>query len=200
MTLSPPRLVSSLCALAALSCAPSAFAQAAHDHHAPVAPAAAPAPAPAPAPMVHADVIGLDGKSLGMVMLQETPTGVLVTTDIKGLPEGDHGFHFHEKGLCEPAQKFATSGGHFTGGDHQHGLLVAGGPHGGDMPNQHVGADGVLKAQVLNTGVTLSAGPKSLADADGSALVIHAAADDYTSQPAGNAGGRIACAVISAPK
>jgi superoxide dismutase, Cu-Zn family len=75
-----------------------------------------------------------------------------------------------------------------------------GGPHGGDMPNQHVGADGVLKAQVLNTGVTLGAGAKSLGDADGTALVIHADPDDYTSQPAGNAGGRIACAVISAPK
>jgi len=68
------------------------------------------------------------------------------------------------------------------------------------MPNQHVGADGMLMAQVLNTGVTLAAGDKSLADADGSALVIHAAADDYSSQPAGNAGARIACAVIYPPK
>ncbi|KPH60404.1 superoxide dismutase family protein [Novosphingobium aerophilum] len=158
------------------------------------------APAAASGPMVHADVIGLDGKSLGMVMLQDTPAGVLVTTDLKGLPAGDHGFHFHEKGLCDPAQKFTTAGGHFTGGEHKHGLMVMGGPHGGDMPNQHVGTDGLLKAQVLNTGVTLAAGAKSLADADGSALVIHADPDDYTSQPAGNAGGRIACAVISAPK
>lgn len=150
------------------------------------------------APMVHVDVIGLDGVSLGMVMLQETPAGVLLTADLKGLPEGDHGFHFHEKGQCDPAQKFTTAGAHFAAGDHKHGLMVMGGPHGGDMPNQHVGPDGVLKAQVLNTGVTLSAGPKSLLDADGSALVIHAGVDDYTSQPAGNAGGRIACGVISA--
>lgn len=151
-------------------------------------------------PMVHAQVVGVDGKPLGMAMVQDTPAGVLVTTDIKGIPAGEHGFHFHEKGICEPGQKFTTAGGHFTGGDHKHGLMVAGGPHGGDMPNQHVGADGVLKAQVLNTGVTLAAGPKTLADADGSALVIHADPDDYTSQPAGNAGGRIACAVISKPK
>lgn len=148
----------------------------------------------------QADVMGADGRSLGKVMLQQTPTGVLVSTDIAGLPEGDHGFHFHEKGICEPAQKFATAGGHFAAGEHQHGLLVQAGPHGGDMPNQHVGADGRLKVQVFNTGVTLEPGARSLFDADGTALVIHANADDYTSQPAGNAGGRIACAVISAGK
>jgi len=161
---------------------------------------AAPASAAVEAPSIVAKVVGLDGKALGTAKLQDTPAGVLVTTDLKGIPAGDHGFHFHEKGICEPAQKFTTAGGHFTGGDHKHGLMVMGGPHGGDMPNQHVGADGVLKAQVLNTGVTLGAGIKSLADADGTALVIHADPDDYTSQPAGNAGGRIACAVISAPK
>ena len=149
---------------------------------------------------MQAKVIGLDGHVLGTVNLQDTPTGVLVSTDIKGLPAGEHGFHFHEKGLCDPAQKFATAGGHFAAGGRQHGLMVMGGPHGGDMPNQYVGPDGVLKAQVLDTGVTLSPGSKSLLDADGSALVIHAAPDDYTSQPAGNAGARIACAVISPGK
>jgi Cu-Zn family superoxide dismutase len=149
---------------------------------------------------VRADVIGLDGKSLGTVTLQETPSGVLVATDLKGLPPGDHGFHFHEKGICEPEQKFTTAGAHFAGGGHMHGLMASGTPHGGDMPNQHVGADGTLKVQVLNTGVSLGTGGKSLVDADGSAFVIHADADDYTSQPAGNAGGRIACAVVSAPQ
>jgi Cu-Zn family superoxide dismutase len=156
--------------------------------------------APTDAAMIHADVLGVDGKSLGMVMVQQTPAGVLITADIKGLPAGDHGFHFHQKGLCDPAQKFTTAGDHFAGKGKQHGLMVMGGPHGGDMPNQHVGADGVLKAQVLNTGVTLGKGVNSLLDADGTALVIHGNPDDYTSQPAGNAGPRIACAVIAAPK
>ncbi|GGB94420.1 superoxide dismutase [Cu-Zn] [Novosphingobium endophyticum] len=149
---------------------------------------------------VHADVIGLDGASLGMVMLRETPHGVLVMTDLKGLPEGEHGFHFHEKGVCDPGEKFTTAGGHFAAGGAKHGILIEEGPHGGDMPNQHVAADGMLKTQIYNTGVTLGDGPKSLEDADGSALVIHAGADDYKSQPSGDAGGRIACAVISAPK
>lgn len=158
------------------------------------------ADAPAAVQPIHADVIGLDGKALGSVTVQQTPAGVLVTTDLKGLPAGDHGFHFHEKGLCDSALKFTSAGGHFTAGDPVHGLMSMGGPHGGDMPNQHVGPDGVLKVQVLNTGVTIAPGAKSIVDADGTALVIHADPDDYTSQPAGNAGGRIACAVLSPPK
>ena len=155
-------------------------------------------PAAAKGETVHATVVGLDGNSLGMITLQQTPTGVLVSTDLKGLPEGEHGFHFHEKGICSPADKFSTSGGHFAGSHAKHGLMVEGGPHAGDMPNQYVGPDGVLKEQIFNTGVTLTPGPNSLLDADGSALVIHAGADDYMSQPSGAAGNRIACAVISA--
>jgi len=151
------------------------------------------------AKMVHADVVGLDGKSLGMVMLQDTPSGVLIMADLKGVPAGEHALHFHEKGVCDAAQKFTTAGGHFAPGGTKHGLMVAGGPHAGDMTNQHVGADGVLNAQVLNTGVTLAPGPKSLLDADGSALVLHAKPDDYMTQPSGAAGDRIACAVIKAP-
>lgn len=154
----------------------------------------------ASSPMVHADLIGADGKSMGMVMLQDTPTGVLVTTEAKGLPAGEHGFHFHEKGVCEAKQKFTTAGAHFAPGKTQHGLMVMGGPHGGDMPNQTIGADGMLRSRLLNTGVTLAAGPKSLADMDGSALVIHAKPDDYKTQPSGDAGDRIACAVVAKPK
>lgn len=179
------RIVPSLTLCAAVLCAQAAIAE---------------PPGETAAPAVRADVIGLDGASLGTVTLEDTPTGVLVTTDLKGLPEGDHGFHFHEKGLCEPSAKFDSAGGHFAAGAAKHGLMVAGGPHGGDMPNQHVGADGVLKSQILNTGVTLAPGSRSLKDADGSALVIHAGKDDYISQPSGAAGGRIACAVIGASK
>lgn len=155
--------------------------------------------APAASEAVTAQVTGLDGAALGSVTLRQTPAGVLVSTDLHGLPPGEHGFHFHEKGACAAADKFASAGAHFAAGGQMHGLMTAGGPHGGDMPNQVAGADGLLRVQVLNTGVSLSPGPHSLLDADGSALVIHAAADDYVSQPAGNAGGRIACAVIAAP-
>jgi len=148
---------------------------------------------------VRAEMVDGAGKPIGSVMLQDTPGGVLITTDLKGLPAGEHGFHFHEKGLCDAAQKFTTAGAHFAAGQPQHGLMTAVGHHGGDMPNAYVGADGVLKTSLLNTGVTLAPGPKSLFDADGSALVIHAKADDYKTQPSGAAGDRIACAVIAAP-
>jgi Cu-Zn family superoxide dismutase len=187
-----------LCAAAALVAVP-ALAQ--HDHGAQgAAKGTGASAAAASGAMVHADAIDAAGKSVGMVMLQDTPHGVLVTTDVKGLPAGEHGFHFHEKGMCDPAQKFTTAGSHFAAGKPQHGLMVAAGPHGGDMPNAIVGADGTFKSQLLNTGVTLKAGPKSLADADGSALVIHAKADDYKTQPSGDAGDRIVCAVVAAPK
>jgi Cu-Zn family superoxide dismutase len=156
--------------------------------------------AAAAGPMVHAEALDANGKSVGTVMLQDTPHGVLVTTDVNGLPAGEHGFHFHEKGMCDSKQKFTTAGAHFAAGRPQHGLMVAAGPHGGDMPNAVVGADGTFKSQLLNTGVTLKAGPKSLADADGSALVIHAKADDYKTQPSGDAGDRIVCAVVAEPK
>ncbi len=179
-----------LCAAAALVAGP-ALAQS-HGAHAGAKPVSE--------AMVHADAIDATGKSVGMVMLQETPHGVLVTTDVKGIPAGEHGFHFHEKGMCDAAQKFTTAGAHFTAGKAQHGLMVPAGPHGGDMPNALVGADGMYKSQVLNTGVTLRPGPKSLADADGSALVIHAKADDYKTQPSGDAGDRIVCAVVAPPK
>jgi Cu-Zn family superoxide dismutase len=183
--------------LATVLVAGPALAQ--HDH-ASMQGATKAMPATAAGPMVHADAIDATGKSVGMVMAQDTPHGVLVTTDVKGLPAGEHGFHFHEKGTCDAKQKFTTAGAHFAAGKPQHGLMVAAGPHGGDMPNAIVGADGSFKSQLLNTGVTLKAGPKSLADADGSALVIHAKADDYKTQPSGDAGDRIVCAVVSAPK
>jgi superoxide dismutase, Cu-Zn family len=150
--------------------------------------------------MVHAKAVDAAGKDIGMVMLEQTPGGVLITTDIKGLPQGEHGFHFHEIGKCEPAMKFTTAGGHFNPSAHKHGIKVEGGPHGGDMPNQFVGSDGMLKAQIVNSAIMLGDGTGSVKDADGTALIIHADADDYTTQPTGNAGGRIACAVISAPK
>ncbi|TYC90665.1 superoxide dismutase family protein [Novosphingobium sp. BW1] len=149
---------------------------------------------------VSAAVIDTSGANVGQVDLEQTPAGVLIKADVTGLTPGAHGFHIHETGTCDPADGFKSAGGHFAPGANSHGLMVEGGPHGGDMPNQTVGADGHLQTQVLNTGVTLMAGETSIHDGDGSALVIHEGADDYTSQPSGAAGSRVACAVLSAPK
>jgi len=114
---------------------------------------------------------------------------------VKGLPAGEHAFHIHAVGKCEPP--FDSAGGHFNPAQHKHGIM-AGEGHAGDMPNLFVPASGELTVEILNTNVTLAKGkPNSLFDADGSAVVIHAGPDDYKSDPAGNAGGRIACGVVS---
>ena len=149
----------------------------------------------ASAQQASASFIDGQGKDIGSAKLTQTPNGVLVELDLRGLPPGEHAFHVHEKGSCDAGGKFASAGGHFALG-HKHGFMTEGGPHPGDMPNQFVGSDGALRAQVFNAGVTLGSGPSSLFGPDGTALVFHAGKDDYSSQPAGNSGDRIACAVI----
>ena len=138
---------------------------------------------------------GPDGADLGTVTLTQTAAGVLVTADLKGIPEGPHGFHLHAVGACAP--DFKAAGGHFKGKGAAHGLHAAHGPHGGDMPNIHVPASGMLKIEILNPHVSLaSTEADMLLDADGAAVVIHAGADDYASQPSGAAGARIGCGVV----
>jgi Cu-Zn family superoxide dismutase len=137
-----------------------------------------------------------NGARIGTATLTETPNGVLIETEIAGLPAGERAFHIHETGTCEANGGFESAGSHFALDGQQHGFKQAGGPHAGDMPNQFVQKDGMLRSHVINPNVTLGDGDGSLFDDDGSALVIHAGPDDYTSQPSGDAGGRIACAVI----
>jgi Cu-Zn family superoxide dismutase len=137
-----------------------------------------------------------DGMSVGTATLTETPHGVLMHVVLTGVPEGVHAFHVHTTGKCE-APGFTTAGGHFNPAAKQHGAENAMGMHAGDMPNVTVPAGGKLTFDVLNPDVTLKAGPNSLFDADGSALMLHATADDYKGDPAGNAGARIACGVIT---
>jgi Cu-Zn family superoxide dismutase len=143
-----------------------------------------------------ASFIDEQGKNVGSATLTQTPHGVLIALDLKGIPPGEHAFHVHEKGVCNSADKFMSAGGHYNPGKKQHGYMVAGGPHAGDMPNLFAAADGTLKTSVLNAHVTLGSGEGTLFGSDGTALVLHAKGDDYKSQPAGDAGGRIACGVI----
>jgi Cu-Zn family superoxide dismutase len=146
---------------------------------------------------VTATFVDQQGKEIGTATLSQTPAGVLISVNVKGLqPGGEHAFHVHGKASCDPKTKFTSAGGHFEGGKKTHGFLTAGGPHAGDMPNQFVGSDGTLRANVLNPYVTFGSGDNSLFGPDGTSIVIHAKVDDYRSQPAGDAGDRIACAVI----
>lgn len=141
-----------------------------------------------------AELMGADGTEHGTVEFQQTATGVLVTADLTDVPAGVHGFHIHETGSCEP--DFQAAGGHFAG-DMQHGYMVNGGPHPGDMPNIHVSDSGSLMIEVFNPNISLTEGEDGyLFDDDGSAMMIHAGEDDYESQPSGDAGDRIACGVI----
>lgn len=137
------------------------------------------------------------GEKIGTAKLTQTPHGVLVSIDMADLPPGEHALHFHERGECDPKDGFKSAGGHFAPMKKEHGYLVEKGHHAGDMPNQFVAADGKLQAEVFNPEVKLTSA--SLLDKDGSSIVVHAKADDYRSQPAGDAGDRIACAVVKAP-
>ena len=136
------------------------------------------------------------GASVGQVTLTETPNGVLLSATLTGMPPGVHAFHIHAVGRCEPP--FKSAKGHFNPFGKKHGLLNPNGKHAGDLPNSHVPQSGELDFEVLADEVTLEEGPEgSLFDADGSAIVIHQGPDDYATDPAGAAGPRIACGVIT---
>lgn len=150
---------------------------------------------PSQAQTAKANLQTADGKDAGSVTLTQTPHGVLLALSVKGLPAGEHAFHVHAVGKCEPP--FTSAGGHFNPDNKKHGMMAPEGAHAGDMPNLHVPASGELSVEVLNAAVTLEKGkPNSLFDADGSAVVIHAGKDDYKTDPTGDAGGRIACGVV----
>ncbi|MGB4107164.1 MAG: superoxide dismutase family protein [Alphaproteobacteria bacterium] len=133
-----------------------------------------------------------EGLETGTAMITGTPNGVLFRLDLQNLPPGEHAFHIHEHGVCDPAAKFDSAGAHYNPESDQHGYHAEEGPHEGDMPNLTILPDGTLNAEVFNEEAELD---ELVAD-DGAALMIHEKTDDYRTQPSGNAGGRIACAVV----
>ncbi|MBM4274950.1 MAG: superoxide dismutase family protein [Deltaproteobacteria bacterium] len=142
-------------------------------------------------------LVDAKGVKVAEATLTETPQGVKIVVKAENLPPGIHGFHIHEKGVCA-APDFAAAGGHFNPFGKKHGLKSSLGPHAGDLPNIYVGPDGKGALEATATLVTLKAGkPNSLFQPGGTSLVIHANPDDDFTDPAGNAGARIACGVIS---
>lgn len=151
-------------------------------------------------PQATASFVGKGDASTGKAQLFEIPAGVLIRVEVKDLPPGKWvAFHVHEHGVCSPHDGNKAAGGHFNPTGAKHGYFAEGGPHAGDMPNQHVGADGVLRAEVLAPALSLGGAGKASADISGRTLMIHAKPDDYASQPAGDAGDRLACAPIVRP-
>lgn len=138
------------------------------------------------------------GEPRGTALLWQDPSNLVhVELQLSGLPPGEHGIHFHAVAKCEGgATAFSTAGAHYNPIGRQHGLNNPAGPHAGDAPNVMVAADGTAKTSFTTDRVTLTAGSTALFDDDGSSIVIHAAADDQVSQPAGNSGARIACGTV----
>jgi Cu-Zn family superoxide dismutase len=136
---------------------------------------------------------GPAGKSHGEIHLRETAAGLLIRASLHDLPAGTHAFHLHETGLCESS--FESAGEHLAPGGRSHGFLAAGGPHAGDLVNLEVGSDGRVQQELRAPDLSLA----EVLDADGAAFIVHERADDYSTQPSGGAGGRIACAIVERP-
>lgn len=134
-------------------------------------------------------------ENVGTAVISPAATGVKIALNITKMPPGEHAIHFHETGTCT-GPKFDSAGGHFAPASKVHGFESPGGHHAGDMKNITVGADGTLKTEFTNDAVVLAQGDNSLLKTGGTALVIHEKGDDYKSQPAGNAGSRMACGEI----
>lgn len=153
-------------------------------------------PAPQPATSASFTLHTADGREVGRGSLQQTPAGVLLTADLSGMPAGTHGIHFHAVGQCA-APDFSSAGGHFNPSAKVHGFRNPMGHHAGDLTNISIPESGALRVELLAPDVRLGPGDGTLLDADGAAIVIHALADDYQTDPSGASGTRIACGVVS---
>lgn len=135
-----------------------------------------------------------DGRPAGTATLLNDARGLRLSVSAVGVTPGEHGFHLHTTGKCE-APGFTSAGGHLNPDNRKHGKLAADGAHLGDLPNLRIAADGTGRTTEVVPGDRGALG--AIFDADGTAIIIHANADDYRTDPTGNAGDRVACGVFS---
>ncbi|WP_265529188.1 superoxide dismutase family protein [Sphingomicrobium marinum] len=136
------------------------------------------------------------GEQVGTVAYLEEPSGMQLRISVNGLAPGVHAVHLHTTGTCE-APDFSTAGGHWNPMGKEHGRDNPDGAHLGDLANMNVGEDGTGTATYMVAGVSFEGVEPAMSDSDGTALVIHEGADDYATDPTGDAGGRVACAVLA---
>lgn len=184
-------------ALTAITCSkPAVYSPPSPSPTAPARPPATPtATMPAAGTSANATIRDATGVRVGTATFTDTYSGLLIVGTVMNVGLGAHGVHIHSVGKCEPP--FTSAGPHFNPLGKQHGFENPNGPHLGDMPNIDTPAAGALRFEVLLPGVTLK-GTNPLLDADGAAIVIHAARDDYKTDPSGDSGSRIACGVVVA--
>lgn len=144
---------------------------------------------------VRVELRNAEGKDVGLATIKPSGSGVTIHLNVKNLPPGDHAIHIHQNAKCDPPD-FKSAGPHFNPDGKKHGLQNPDGHHAGDMINFTVNADGKAKLRINNDSVNLGSDNRSLFSNGGTALVVHAKADDMKTDPAGNAGDRIACGVI----
>ncbi|MDQ3654406.1 MAG: superoxide dismutase family protein [Chloroflexota bacterium] len=165
-------------------------------------PEAAPVEEEAPPLKAQLTLTGVDGEPVGFGAVEEADGGVTVTvvnSEDSGLAPGEHGIHVHETGICDPSgdEAFSSAGGHFNPTGSTHGGPETEARHGGDLGNMTVNDDGSFTFEVTVKDLALGEGEENtLADEDGSALLIHADPDDLETDPSGESGGRVACGII----
>lgn len=160
-----------------------------------------------PSLIINTDLASPSGDVLGKARVTQEPEGTRIAVSVNGLPPGTYAVHLHAVGRCDGqtftatgGQAFAAAGGHFNPAQKQHGTLNPAGAHAGDLPNIVIGDDRRGTLDVVQPGLRLADGDAPLIDMDGASIVIHAAPDDYRTDPAGNAGARIACGVLAHPR
>jgi Cu-Zn family superoxide dismutase len=143
----------------------------------------------------RAELRNAAGQTVGTATFTQIGNALRVLIEVQGLPPGAKAVHVHAVGRCE-GPGFNSAGDHFNPMNRQHGALNPVGPHAGDLPNLTVGNDGRGRLESTTELMTLLSGAATILDGDGSALIVHAAPDDFKTDPTGNAGARLACGVI----